>query len=237
MKPLFSLFLLLGLAITASAQKVVNDPNAEVRSVGSFHGLNISNAFEVIISQGSQEALAVSANHKEDMEFIRTEVEGGTLKIWFDSKKKNWRKGRKLKAYVSVRNLDALKVSGACEVQIDGTLKVTSLDINLSGASDVHGRLEVSELLDAKLSGASDLNISGSANTMQIDASGASDVKAYDFQTNICKVEASGACSVSIHVEKELSARLSGASSISYRGSGAVREVKTSGASSINRKS
>jgi hypothetical protein len=107
----------------------------------------------------------------------------------------------------------------------------------LSGASDLSGELNVSGALDANLSGASDMDITGSAQSVTIDASGASDVKAYDFTTNTCKVDASGASGVRITVDKELSATLSGASSVNYKGAALIRDIKTSGASSVSRKS
>jgi exosome complex RNA-binding protein Rrp42 (RNase PH superfamily) len=46
------------------AQKVINDPNAEVRSVSGFHAIQVSNSFQVYITQGNEEALAVSSNHE-----------------------------------------------------------------------------------------------------------------------------------------------------------------------------
>jgi hypothetical protein len=42
---------------------------------------------------------------------------------------------------------------------------------------------------------------------------------------------------VRITVDKELSARLSGASNVSYKGAALIRDIKTSGASNISRKS
>jgi len=97
--------------------------------------------------------------------------------------------------------------------------------------------LNVNGLLDIHISGASDVEINGTADEVKIDASGASDVKAYDFTTTNCSVDASGASSIKITVNKELSAKLSGASSVNYKGSAMIRDIKTSGASSISRKS
>jgi hypothetical protein len=72
---------------------------------------------------------------------------------------------------------------------------------------------------------------------MTIDVSGASDIKAYDFTTTTCNIEASGASGVRITVDKELSAKLSGASNVTYKGGALIRDIKTSGASSVSRKS
>ena len=80
-------FVLLAFSVMTSAQKVVNDPNAEVRSVSPFHAIHVSNSFDVVITQGTQESLAVSANEKQDVADIKTYVENGVLKILFDKKR------------------------------------------------------------------------------------------------------------------------------------------------------
>jgi uncharacterized protein YajQ (UPF0234 family) len=224
-------------AFILNAQKTINDPNAEVRNVGSFHAIHVSNSFQIFITQSGQEALAVSSTERDDMQKIMTKVENGVLKIWLEDKGKWWTKNRKLKAYISVKQLDELKGSGATDFVIDGELNVTNLKVSLSGASDLKGKLNVNGTLHANMSGASDITITGNANELIIDASGASDVKAYDFSTNTCQVDASGASGVKVTVNKELSAKLSGASSVSYKGTAMIRDIKTSGASSISRKS
>ena len=236
MKPL--LFLVAAFFCTAAvAQKTVYDKNAEQRSVSSFHGVHISNAFDVYLTQGNEEGVAVSASDPDDLRRIETVVEDGILKIRYTDPKKSWRGNKKLKAYIAVKNIDQLRASGACDVKIEGGLRAASLKMNLSGATDLSGELIVEGDLDIDLSGASDLSISGSARNVTIDASGASDVKGYDFRTTTCNVEASGASGVRITVDKELSARLSGASNVSYKGDALIRDIKTSGASNISRKS
>jgi hypothetical protein len=235
-KLLLSAFLICS-TVLLFAQKVINDPNAEVRSVSGFHAIHVSNSFDVYITQGNEEALAVSSNHKEDMDKIITKVENGVLKIWLDEKMRWGLKNRKLKAYISVKQLSEIRGSGATDFNIEGELKAENLKLNLSGASDLKGKLTVTGKLQTSISGASDINISGSAEELVVSASGASDVKAYDFTTNTCQVDASGASGVKITVNKEMSARLSGASSVSYKGTAMIKDIKTSGASSISRKS
>ena len=136
-----------------------------------------------------------------------------------------------------MKTLERIKASGACDIKIDGTLNASSLTVEMSGASDLTGKINVSNTLDVKLSGASDLTLTGIADQAKIDVNGASEVKAYDFSTSNCSIEASGASSVQITVDKELSAQISGASSVRYKGTANIKDIKTSGASSISRKS
>lgn len=222
------------------AQKTINDPNAEVRSVGSFHAIRISNAFEVWINQGNEDAVAVSASKPEYREKIITKVENGVLIIRLEDDKKFWKNfnngKQKLKAYVSIKKIDRLDVSGACNVYFEDGLSAEGLTVELSGASDMKGKLDV-KTLKVDINGASSASISGNAPTLDIEASGASDFKGYDLVTNFCDAKASGASSINITVNKELNANASGASSVRFKGDGLIRDIKTSGASNVTRKS
>src|SRR5690349_5835309 len=107
----------------ASAQKqVISDPNAQQRSVSGFHAVKVSNAIDVMIVQGNEEGLAVSAKTDEYRDKIKSEVRNGVLVISYSEKSWNGGGNRKLKAYVSVKNLDGITASGACDVIINGKL-------------------------------------------------------------------------------------------------------------------
>lgn len=233
---------LTGLMLSAAllAQKTINDPDAEVRNVSGFHAIKISNAFDVYITQGNTEALAVSASKPEYRQKIETRVENGILIIRFEDDKKFWKSiggdRVKLKAYISVKNLDKLNVSGACDVYIEEGISADELSISLSGASDLKGKVNAKKL-SIDVSGASDMTLTGNATNLDVEASGASDFKGFEFTTSFCNAHASGASSVSVTVNKELNATASGASSVKFKGEGLIRDIKTSGAGSVSRKS
>lgn len=237
MKQLIITILAATVVLHASAQKVINDPNVELRQVGSFNSLDVSNAFEVIITQGNEESVAVSSNIEGDNRNIFTETKNGKLKISYHTEGKRWYKNHRLKAYVSVKNIEAIKGSGATKFIIEGTLAAPKLDIDLSGATDMKGKVTVNDQLKLELSGASDVTLTGAAGALSIQASGASDVKAFELTTGSCTINASGACNIRISAEKEISAELSGASNVQYQGNAMIRNIKTSGASNISRKS
>lgn len=222
------------MSVLVNAQQV-NDPNAEVREAKNFHGINVSSSFDVYLSQSNSEAVAVSASETKYRNRIKVEVKGGILHIRYDNEGLHWNSGnKKLKAYISFKNIDQLTVSGACDVFITGTLKEDALTINQSGASDLKGNLDVKKL-SIDLSGASDITVSGTANQLDVEASGASDFKGFDLVTEMCNARASGASDIKITVNKELSAQASGASDVRYKGEGLIRDLKTSGSSSVSR--
>ena len=231
------IFLLAGFLplVSVLAQKtIINDPNVEVRVVKGYHGIEVSSAIDLYLSQGDGETVAVSAAEIKWRDRIRTEVENGILKIWVDTKGFTWSSGnKKMKAYVSFTTLDKLVASGASNVYVDGVISGNSLDIVLSGASDFKGAIKVNELR-LNQSGASDAHITGTVEGLtSIRSSGASDVKGYELVTGSCNANLSGASDVRITVNKELNVSASGASSLYYKGDGVIRDLHSSGASSV----
>jgi hypothetical protein len=222
--------------ITFAQKQFVVDPNAEMRTInGSFNKIIVSNAIDLYLSQSDNESLAVSASEDKYKDYIKTVVENNVLKIYADGDRNWFGKGRKFKVYVSFKNLQELEASGASDVVIAGTLKSDQLKLNLSGASDLNGRIETGSL-EVECSGASDITISGHATDVKIRSSGASDFKDYDFVTDNCSVECSGASDVKITVNKEISAQAHGASNVYYKGSAVMKNIQTSGSSNVNKK-
>ena len=224
------------LSLTTMAQ-TVHDANAEVRNVSGFRGVNVSHAIDLFLSQGNTEAVAISAKDAKVKERIKTEVKEGILYISFDSKGwKDWNMGdQKMKAYVTIKDINRLEASGASDVDVSGTLRTDNLKLTLSGASDFEGAIEAKSI-QIRGSGASDIKITGSAQQANIEMSGASDFKGYDFKIEHCKAEISGAGDMQLYVNKELEAQASGASSIKYKGDAVVKKSESSGASSIKKK-
>jgi hypothetical protein len=232
---LLTMVLLAGAMAVAQNPKVINDANAQKRTVGSFHGVAIHSGIDLYISQGGDEAVAVSASDPDVRDRIVTEVKDGILNIYLDDRF-HWGWGnRKLKAYVSCKMLDELRASGGSDIYIDQTIKAQKLELHLSGGSDLRGRLEVGELTVAQ-SGGADSFIAGSAAQLNVHVSGGSDFHGYDLVTDDCRAQASGGSDVYVTVNKELDATASGGSDIHYKGSGSLKEAHTGGSGSISRK-
>jgi hypothetical protein len=235
MKKLFAILVMLLPAMLMAQKQVINDPNVQARQVSSFHAIKVSNAIDLYLSQSDQEALAVSAANPEFRDRIKTVVEDGVLKITYDDDARWFRGNKKLKAYISFKMLDRLTAEGASDIVVNGSIKGNELAITMGGASDFKGAVEITSL-SVRISGASDATVTGKVSNLNVDANGASDFKGYDLISDNCTVDASGASDIKITVNKELNARASGASDVHYRGEGVVRDLKTSGASSVSRR-
>ena len=229
---LAALFLI---TLTYAQNDIVVDANAEARNLnGSFNTIKVSGGIDIYLSQSDNNALAISAVGESYRTGIKTVVENNVLRISFEGEKGWNKKDRKLRAYISFSELKKITASGASDVFVIGSLTVTALEIQMSGACNFKGTVKANTL-KFNLSGASDVKVSGTANTVDIESTGASDVKGFDLVTDYCNAKVTGASDVKITVNKELSANATGASDIKYKGTATVKDLYSSGASSIKK--
>ena len=226
------ILLIITSACAQTSKKMVFDGAAEDRKLSGFSAINLSNAFDVYISQGTEDAVAVAANDASVTKNIKTHISGGVLYISFEQKGWGSWKNNKLKAYITVKDLQKLTVSGACNVSFVDAITSNYLQISMSGASDIKGAVKVNGL-KVGASGASNISLSGTATDTDFNVSGACSIKSLDLITDNCAVVASGASSIRLTINKYLKANVSGASDIRYKGTVSRFETRTSGASDI----
>lgn len=240
MKTLLSILIITAMTTQALGQgdtKVINDPLAQVRSVSGFKAIEIRHGIDLYLTQGDEETVVVSASNEFDRDHITTTVENGVLKISFRGDRGfsvNWR-DRKLRAYISVKNIESIKASEGSDVIGRGALSVNKLKLEFWGGSDYVGNVVVEEL-NIQIRGGSDVRISGKATNLQVEASGGSDFIGSDLACEYAIIEARGGSDARLNVSKELFAEASGGSDIEYKGSPVIKRSSSSGSSSITKK-
>src|SRR5579864_215071 len=152
--------------------KVVNDPNAQVRKLTGFHAIKVATGIHLYLNQSDQETVVVSAPTAEERNRIVTRVEDGVLKIYYDYD--HWTfyddRYRNLRAYVSCKVIDVLKASSGAHVEVDGTLQSGELSMDFSSGAGFKGNVAVTDLKVDQGSGAVS-TISGTASTVKAAAS------------------------------------------------------------------
>jgi hypothetical protein len=224
--------------ISYSQDKIIQDQNAEKRSVSGFHTIRVEDGVDLYLTQDGTEAVAVSAAKAEYRDRIKTTVENGVLRIYFDQQSGvniMWR-NRQLRAYVSVKTLKALRASGGSDVYIQsGGLTADEFSMRISGGSDFSGSITCNNL-EVDASGGSDAKMSGKVVNLKISASGGSDFLGYDLICENVYVSASGGSDAKITVTKELGVEASGGSDVDYRGNAVIKYKNSSGGSSVSKR-
>ncbi len=228
MKQIFIAFLtLLSLSVVAQDNTIVNDNNAEKRTLsGNFTGITVSDGIHLYLTKGNEESIAVSASEQKYMERFKTVVENGNLRIYYDNSGFNWVNGdkRKLKAYVSFKTLEKLHASSGADVNMKSILAVNKLDCSFTSGSQFTGEVNITQLQVSQNSG-STVEMSGKTSELKIDASSGAVFKGYELAVDFCDAKATSGGGVRINVNKELNAKANSGGGIHYKGNAVIKDL------------
>lgn len=126
-----------------------------------------------------------------------------------------------------------LEVYGASHAKVE--FEGGRFDSEVYGASTLDGDVTAVKS-HVEVSGASSVTLNGSSTSAIVEVSGASGFKGFDFVTEVCSAEITGASNAKINCMESLSATSSGVSSLTYTGACRLSSVSTSGAGTIQKK-
>jgi Putative auto-transporter adhesin, head GIN domain len=228
MKRLFVLLLVVvSLQSYAQNETVINDPNAQKRSLQeSFSEISVTDGVDLYLTQGNEESIAISASNPKYLERYKTVVDNGVLRIYYDNKGINWtgNEKRKLKAYVSFKTLEKLNASGGARVIMKSVLTAEKMEYTFTSGAGFTGEVNINQLDVAQNSGSS-IEINGKAGNLKVDVSSGAFFKGYELATDYCDAKASSGGGVRVNVNKELSVKASSGGGIHYKGDGVIKDM------------
>ena len=205
---------------------------SETREVSNFHAIEVEYPAQVLVQQGSQEALKIEAEDNL-LPNLKTQVRNGRLEIFYRRENgKHVNPTKAVKITIVVKDLSDVNFTSAGELTIE-ELETDSLDVSLSGA----GNLKLDNVqvrgLSISLSGAGSMTASGTTRDLDVNISGFGDFEGAELHGQVARVNISGAGSATVWVDEDLTAGISGAGSISYYGSASVTK-QISGVGGVN---
>jgi hypothetical protein len=211
-----------------------NNVTTQTRTVTGYSGLDVSHAFNVFVNfSETEESIIVEANEnlhsiivvEERNGMLTIKLKDGTHVRWGDVT---------LNVYITTGYLTEFDASGASDIILNDPLIAGDVVIDASGASTFKGELQADQVI-CDISGASDLDLTGTAGYMRLDASGGSTMKDYVFSVDWFDADLSGASDAYVTINERIDLQASGASDLHYRGSGQINSIDLSGASNIHR--
>ena len=177
--------------------------------------LNISAS--VYIKQGATQVIEIHG--KEDaIDRLELDVVNGLWEIEFPNKE--CMKNHELKIYITVPDINSVKVSGSGDIHMDEDTIILdhALEYTISGSGRIDALLDVTEV-NTKISGSGDLNLAGLANKNDISISGSGKIRAFDLISTDCEINVAGSGNAEVYVDGGiLDVKISGSGKVSYKG-------------------
>lgn len=170
---------------------LTNAQISENRTVGAFSKIKVSQGIDLIYTQSSTQEVKVETDDTERMQYVKTEIEGSTLRVYLDTKnapKSEKKKKRKnfssyngvnfdvLKVYVSNSLVDDFKVSSSASLIVKNGLNATNVSIDCSSSGNFVGTVKCEKaIIEASSSADVDANIT--ADAISVSANSSADVE------------------------------------------------------------
>ncbi|MDQ2769012.1 MAG: DUF2807 domain-containing protein [Bacteroidota bacterium] len=204
------------LALSAAAQTA-----PEVRTVASFHAIEVSNGIELRLASGTAQRVEATADDAEQLARLKTEVRDGVLKITFDRKlNETWTmsKTRHLRVSVTATALTALHASSGSTVEVPGAFTTDKLDVSVSSGATLKAKFTSTDLR-AQVSSGGVATVAGNAQRLDVGASSGGVFKGGELLARACDANASSGGTVDVAVQETLTAKASSGGDVRYSGS------------------
>ncbi len=186
-----------------------------------FDEIEIRGIFDVSINKGDTYAVELigSETDKEKYKIYRL---GSTLVIDYErlSKDFDWDvtgiDEDEIRINITIPSLDKIEAEGYGKIEFDN-FQTDNIDIDLRGPVKLTGEIDTRDLV-INLKGNSEADLSGRATNLDAELQFASKLRAYNLEVEDAIVEASGASSAKVNVNKSLEMEEGLASDIDYRG-------------------
>jgi hypothetical protein len=204
---------------------------SEPRQVAAFTRIDNQMAAEIDITTKQTQRIDVSADENL-LQYIKTEVIGGTLVISTDNAFANISQSRPMRITIAMQTLEAISNSGVGTITAT-PVETARLSLILSGAGNIiTNNVKVTEL-SSTISGVGKVQTQGSAERAIVRLSGAGNLQARDLAVQNGNVTVSGVGSAYVSVAQVLDATVSGAGNIVYYGKPATLNSTVTGVGSI----
>jgi hypothetical protein len=197
----------------------------QTRQAADFNAVEINYPVELTIRQGDTPLLTVEAEDNLQPQ-LATRVSGNTLFI--ENSERDWTKRvnptKTVRINMTVKDLQQVDFSSAGTLHIVA-LKTENLRISISGAGSVSlCDLLIAQSLNMNLSGASNINATGKVDNLTTNISGFGSFHGDDLSSQTARITISGAGSATVWVKNNLNAEISGTGSVRYYGSPSIQK-------------
>ncbi len=194
-----------------------------------FNEIKVSQGIQVYLTQGNKTNLNVETD-ENIMDLLVTEVEGNTLKIYFD---KNVSKATR-KVYLTTKEINSVNTSSGASVDGENTINTTTIALKSSSGSSIELAINADNIESTTSSG-SNIKISGESSSITANASSGSTLNAYKLLAKNATASVSSGANLSIYANDNITVKASSGGNIKYFGNPKDVKISKSSGGSISK--
>ncbi|WP_395063597.1 head GIN domain-containing protein [Flavobacterium sp.] len=204
------------------------------RITSEYDKIIIEGSFEVKLIAGKEGNISIKGDENL-LEFIKTDVNDGTLSVNFERGKNiqfNYKSS--IEITIPFEKIEKLEFSGSGIVTTSDIINSDNFEVEASGSGSVNFEANATNL-KIKRSGSGSVGVKGNTQNLEVTSNGSGSTDAFDLLSENVTANQSGSGSVRVNCNKSLSANSSGSGSIYYKGKPEKVDKHSSGSGGISK--
>lgn len=209
---------------------------SETRTVGDFQAIKSAGSMDLVVKQGAQTSVQVSADDNL-LPLLETVVEGSgdnaTLHV-------RWKRGESIhsRGHVMISivtpKLSMVSAAGSGDIQVQA-FQTPALQVAVAGSGNAKLDNLSTDDLGIRISGSGDVAGQGRAAKMKVSIAGSGSVKLSELKSEDVTVSIAGSGDAAVNAQKTLSVSIAGSGDVTYTGDAMVKST-VAGSGSVKRK-
>ena len=200
----------------------------EIRILPDFESVKLKGSMDITLIESTEFKVLIEAQNNL-MSDIETRVSGDELIIDMDHCFKSF---EAIHVYVYAPVFKGVNLNGSGDIDAEGTITTTYMDLRISGSGNVDMDL-VTDKVKIDVNGSGNVHLNGTATEQEIFVNGSGDVNNFDLWTSITAIDISGSGDCRIYVEDELSVKINGSGDIYYKGYPTITDLIVNGSGEV----
>lgn len=232
---------------SVATENITSSGVTQVRNVGKFTGIKVSNGIKVNFTQGNNQTVIVETDPNLQ-EYVSTEVENGILILSVNNKKSKNVNFKKLLITIEAPRLSSVKLSSGALLTTVNTVKEENFTADVSSGANLNADVNAEENVSLKATSGASMRIYAATNNLIFDGnsgsscaiegkaenaafvtSSAASLNAQSAIVQNVVVSATSGSSVKTHATKSLNSQTSSGASVRFTGN--PKEIKTDNSS------
>jgi hypothetical protein len=190
----------------------------ETRLVSDFTGIYAVGGFDIKVEKGEAESLTIETSD-EIMPYVRNEIKAGFLHLYIssDAPKKIRNNYKNIKIFIIMKDFEDVYASGSCTITATDLFTPKNFVTTFNGACVMNINVNT-DMFMITASGACKIDLTGSANELNINTSGTSVFNTGNFTVKTASINSSGSSDVTINATNTLQVNSSHTANIKYKG-------------------
>ncbi len=167
------------------------------------------------------------------IDHIKTEVEGGELKVYIEG---SIRRYSELTVLVNAAKINGLRSSSASKIVCKDKVEAENFSIRSSSAATIRIEELIANKVEVRTSSASNVKVKkGHCSDLEVRSSSASDANLWGLEAENVEAKASSAANIKVSATQKIEAKASSGADVNYRGNPVTVSVQESSGGDVSR--